>query len=214
MLPDFLSSSYRQYKDDTSAFTTWLGRAAEACGYKPKTQAKKVSETVGGQTALLPTPPAGVPYSQAPQAPAAPATSQRLKGTARKLAKQAQTSAPASTAAEPPAPESVKTVKYNLSTKELIAQIDAVHQAKRMWMPSGITTLLDRAIKARQRCSEWYEKLGAGHRGAVFDNGGHRHFIDLLQDAMAKLGSKEEWKEASSAVRQPSSKDKKTIELQ
>jgi hypothetical protein len=39
MPPQFFS-----YKDDTSAFATWLGRAAETCGYKAKRK-KQLSET-------------------------------------------------------------------------------------------------------------------------------------------------------------------------
>ncbi|KAI0886628.1 uncharacterized protein GGS22DRAFT_199028 [Annulohypoxylon maeteangense] len=35
MLDDLLSSSYGRYKHDTNVFVTWLGRTAQACGYKP-----------------------------------------------------------------------------------------------------------------------------------------------------------------------------------
>ncbi|RMD42306.1 hypothetical protein DV735_g2834, partial [Chaetothyriales sp. CBS 134920] len=33
MLPDFLKDSYKQYKDDTDRFATWLVSMAEKCGY-------------------------------------------------------------------------------------------------------------------------------------------------------------------------------------
>lgn len=36
MLPDFLKDSYKQYKDDTDRFATWLFNAAKKCGYKPE----------------------------------------------------------------------------------------------------------------------------------------------------------------------------------
>jgi len=83
MPTQFFSSSYRQYKDDTSAFTTWLGRAAETCGYNAKPK-KKLSETAArsGSTASE---KVKVPV------PAAPVVTQRLKGKARKVAKLAQT---------------------------------------------------------------------------------------------------------------------------
>ncbi|KAJ5777259.1 hypothetical protein N7520_000505 [Penicillium odoratum] len=37
MLPNFLQSSYRRYKDDTNSFATWLLEAAGKCGYRPTT---------------------------------------------------------------------------------------------------------------------------------------------------------------------------------
>jgi hypothetical protein len=40
MPPQFFSSSYKQYKDDTGASTIWLGRAAEACGHQAKPKKK------------------------------------------------------------------------------------------------------------------------------------------------------------------------------
>ena len=35
MLPEILAGSYARYKEDTNVFTTWLPKAAVACGYKP-----------------------------------------------------------------------------------------------------------------------------------------------------------------------------------
>ncbi|KAI1135835.1 hypothetical protein F5Y05DRAFT_421213 [Hypoxylon sp. FL0543] len=60
MFPDSFVGCYAQYKKDTSVFTTWLGHAAQACGYEPK---------------------------PAPGAEAVPP--QRLKGKARKAAQKA-----------------------------------------------------------------------------------------------------------------------------
>jgi hypothetical protein len=36
MLPDFLKDSYKQYKDDTDRFATWLFNVAKKCGYEPE----------------------------------------------------------------------------------------------------------------------------------------------------------------------------------
>lgn len=34
MLPEILAGSYNRYKEDTTVFTTWLSKAAIACGYQ------------------------------------------------------------------------------------------------------------------------------------------------------------------------------------
>jgi hypothetical protein len=79
MAAQFFPSSYKQYKDDTSVFTTWLGKAAEACGYKAKTKTRLGEVALGEKKAATPAP-----------APVAPVITPRLKGKARKAAKLAQ----------------------------------------------------------------------------------------------------------------------------
>lgn len=49
-------------------------------------------------------------------------------------------------------------------------------------MPSTIRNALARAIEARERCSEWCEKTKQS-----FDEGGHRHFISILKQALNKI---------------------------
>src|SRR5215469_12428277 len=46
MLPEWLYGRYRQYKEDTKVFTTWLAHAAMKCGYNPnvQSQSQAVSE--------------------------------------------------------------------------------------------------------------------------------------------------------------------------
>ncbi|KAI1332921.1 hypothetical protein F5Y16DRAFT_130458 [Xylariaceae sp. FL0255] len=167
MLPDSLSSSYRRYKDDTSAFITWLNRAAIACGYSPKGQ--KLSDT---------TQCASVNKNKASTPPSAP----RLKGKARKLAKEAQ-----GPDRDGLSIDDVATVKYEITTQELAAQVNAVSQSKsNIRMPRIIKVFLERAIEARERCSDWYEKTE--HEQKVYDEGGHRFFIKILRDALSKLG--------------------------
>ncbi|ESZ92597.1 hypothetical protein SBOR_7014 [Sclerotinia borealis F-4128] len=48
MLPDNLASSYLSYKEDTSLFTTWLSKAALACGYKIPTKEERCARTGPG----------------------------------------------------------------------------------------------------------------------------------------------------------------------
>lgn len=184
MLPELFSSSYKQYKNDTSVFITWLGQAAEACGYKPQPKTK-ISETAFEK-------PEPVPPKIAPKPTASVIVAPRLKGKARKAAKQA----PGQTTAKPlgldPEHDHVPNVKeYAVTTLDLQEQLDVISQSKsKISMPSGIKKLLQRAIDARKRCSEWYES-GSESETAVDDNGGHRHFIGVLQDALSKLSSLE-----------------------
>jgi succinate dehydrogenase/fumarate reductase flavoprotein subunit len=181
------SSSYRQYKEDTNAFTTWLGRAAAACGYKSGNK-KKLSESGPAQASS-----ASGASRPASTASAAPVSAGRMKGKARKAAQKAEAEAKRAQAqaeelrAIDEAFEKVKTatvIKYATSTEELLAQIETVHQSKKTRMPAAVSKVLERAIKARERCAAWYEKA----KGDDEDDG-HRHFINLLREALATLGS-------------------------
>lgn len=105
------------------------------------------------------------------------APSQRLKGKARKAAKQA---GPSAASASKPS----RSVSYMMSTAELIARIRAVAQyTPKKVLPAGIRAVLKRAINARQRCADWYAQSGAD----VAANAGHRHFIQILVDAANSL---------------------------
>jgi hypothetical protein len=74
MLPGFLESTYKKYKNDTSLFVKWLCEAGSKCGH-----AISIVKTAQGE-----------PATKAP----------RLKGKARKEAKQANNSGSPSTAPE------------------------------------------------------------------------------------------------------------------
>ena len=83
--------------------------------------------------------------------------------------------------------ETVAAVKYAVSTQVLLEQVEAVANAKqKVGMPADIKKILERAIGARERCSDWYQAARQG--AAKLDNGGHRHFITVLKDALSKLG--------------------------
>ncbi|KAF4537409.1 uncharacterized protein LTHEOB_1600 [Lasiodiplodia theobromae] len=89
-LPEFLSGSYRRYKEDTTAFTTWLSQAAAAVGWKVPKKPLQDAE---------PAKPGG---SSAPSTNTAQAQSGRLKGKARKAAKAAAQQSTATSSGEPP----------------------------------------------------------------------------------------------------------------
>ncbi|KAI0021674.1 hypothetical protein F4780DRAFT_778457 [Xylariomycetidae sp. FL0641] len=162
------ASTYQRYKEDTTLFTTWLGKAAKACGWKPSA-AKKVGTEVG--TAEKP-----APKKDENKGP-------RLKGKARKAAKEAAKSQPAQ---DPTPIASTPVTKYLVTTRDLLHQVDlVVKSATRSGsMPERVHRALQSAIKARQRCATWFEKAQVGTQEA---REGHQHFITVLQQALDAL---------------------------
>ncbi|OTA97994.1 hypothetical protein M426DRAFT_144524 [Hypoxylon sp. CI-4A] len=151
MLPKLLVGSYKQYKDDTSMFVTWLGSAAEACGCE--SNAKKGS---------MPN-----PSVRPKQDPKILASSKRSKN------------------------DDTLTISYKITTKELIDHINTISQSvPNVVMPACIKIRLKRAIKAREKCSDWYTKTF--DEATYHDDNTHRFFITILQDALAKLGGQED----------------------
>ncbi|KAK2765534.1 hypothetical protein FQN54_008388 [Arachnomyces sp. PD_36] len=160
MLPDFLTSSYKRYKEDTNVFTTWLAQTAKSCGYHLETKPTSVpTETVN-----------------VPKGP-------RLKGKERKLAREAAkekekeneklgTTSPAN--AQP-------SVTYAVTTQDILKQATAiVESGKRIPMPLNIQRVTLRAIEARQRCVDWFGQTGVGDDEAT---DGHEFFIQVLREA-------------------------------
>ncbi|KXT03455.1 hypothetical protein AC578_1633 [Pseudocercospora eumusae] len=160
-LQPLLLSTYRRYKEDEKVFSTWLAQAARACGYQTPAKSKA---------------------SHVPSAPSAPpAPSARLKGKARKQAKQsgATTTSSAPEAAQP------KAVEYSISIAELTKQADFVSSSnqKDSILPSHVEAVLQRAIQGRQKCHHWYSKIGSDK----VSDAGHWKFISILQDILGKL---------------------------
>lgn len=162
-LPAFLSSSYQQYKEDQKVFTTWLHQTARACGYKSKPTDRKD------------------PVAKLPKAAAPVITNptQRLKGKARKQAKQSGGKATVEAAPKP-----LKSVSYSMPIAELTESVRAISESKKTGsLPASIQAVLQRTIAARKRCAEWYSSVGADATA----NASHRHFIDVLQNALGLL---------------------------
>ena len=184
MLPDFLAGSYKRYKQDTALFTTWLAKAAASCGYKPQATKRQLSKQPGPTK-----PPAPIESSQAPKPensePAVPPT-RRLKGKERKAANDAASreKKPNVDTSELQAPS---TVKYTITTAELLRQAEAVTQCRvrsRVQMPASLRTVVERAIRARQRCSEWPQKSDVHNKYADKQ---HTHFIEILKQSLKIL---------------------------
>lgn len=114
-----------------------------------------------------------------------PAT-RRLKGKERKAAKDAADKGkkPTVEAPESPAPA---TVKYTITTGELLRQAEAIIQTSeksRVRMPASLRAVVERAIRARQRCSEWFRKSDVRNEYADKQ---HTHFIEILEQSLQIL---------------------------
>ncbi|KAL8891099.1 MAG: hypothetical protein Q9192_005784 [Flavoplaca navasiana] len=146
MLPDFLDGSYKRYKQDTALFTTRLAKAASSVGYNPNsTKQRRIQqpELVAAEPQL--------PQSALPKGP-------RLKGKARKAAKNAAES-PKEPNVETSKPPILPTVKYTITTAELLRQATPVAESyvnSGVSMPASLRTVVERAVRARQRCSDWF----------------------------------------------------------
>ena len=168
MIPDFLAGSYKKYKQDTALFTTWLANAAASCGYKPEATKRPHPEQ-----------PAQVKPVNSPSTP-------RLKGRERKLARDAAAKAKKASDDKPES-QLPSTVKYTITTAELLRQAEAVTQSgarSRVQMPAALRAVVERAIRARQRCSEWFQKSEVHNKYA--DNQ-HTHFIEILKQSLKIL---------------------------
>lgn len=158
-LPAFLYNRYRQYKNDTDSFTTWLRHAAQECGWKS---------------------PATAPAQALQKTEVTTAPSQRLKGKARKLAKES-----ASNKVPQSANPRIEPVRRGTTTKELLDQAKAVAEStvKRITLPRRIRSFVERAISARKRCAALFAEAGASDTA----NEKHQYFIKVLQNALDLL---------------------------
>lgn len=98
-----------------------------------------------------------------------PTTSGRLKGKARKQAREAGVKRPQHTAK----------VSEFVSMAKFIANLNAKPD-----VPQALGRLFDRAIKARRECTEWYEENG---HGVSLSNKRHIHFTKILVDSWEAL---------------------------
>lgn len=182
MLPEFLASSYRRYKEDTALFTTWLAKAAASSGYKPRTTKRRDPVEVGP-----PKPVATANGSETTKVLAsAPNAPGRMKGKDRKAAKNAADGIKKLTDEHNEAPTPT-TVKYTITTEELLRQAAAVTEARaksRVEMPASLRSVVQRAIRARQRCSQWFQRSGVQNQHADKQ---HLHFIGVLEQSLKIL---------------------------
>lgn len=165
MLPEILAGSYVRYKEDTNVFTTWLSQAAVACGYKPA-QREQHKPKPAHQQILTANP--------------------RLKGKARKEAKAAAAAA-GSKKLQDDFEAQQPTVKYKITTQELLNQAEAVAKSEKagVKVPDSVVRIVQRAIDARKRCASWFQKTGIVSEEDSTKS--HLHFVTTLERALSKL---------------------------
>ena len=154
MLPECFIDSYKRYKADTRTIATWLTEGAEISGFTNKNSVHQANPTVINQQ-----------------------TKVKLKGRARKLARDAANAEQKTRAKKHPPPQ-----QYVVKTKDFVPMAIAIAS----WCPPKIkpsTTILEifrRTIAARKSCAMWYATGSDG-------NEGHQHFINVLEEAFSIL---------------------------
>jgi hypothetical protein len=160
MLPAFLESSYKRYKDDTSTFIQWLAETAQSCGAEKS------------------------PSTSTPD-PAKPGGA-RLKGKARKLAKQGSstgTTANNKTSAAKPD-------NYVVDSSELLGLARTISNSKNssITVPTEIIRAGIRAVSARKKCTAYFESVtNKDDDDKARDNKSHAYFTKLIEDVLMVL---------------------------
>jgi hypothetical protein len=132
----------------------------------------------------------------------------RLKGNARKEAKANESSRPP--------PVALPATKHTLATGDIITQagIIAIHKKPAIKVPLVIQGVLRRAIRARKRCTLWFQKMTSESSKEEYEasNSSHQHFIHVLERALEILEPCfEKCKPAASKSKQPGSADNHQI---
>lgn len=76
---------------------------------------------------------------------------------------------------------------YTVTTRELLAQATAIAQSTvkpRISMPSSLRSVVERAIQARRRCTEWFQRSDIRNE---YSNQQHKHFVNVLTDSLKIL---------------------------
>lgn len=160
MLPNFLYSTYKKYKDDTSIFIKWLADTAKKCGHAVKETTESKSE---GTSAKTP----------------------RLTGKARKQAKQESSNKP-----DHVAPNVPKESRHLVDYEDLLPSAKAIANFKdpTVKIPSEIIRAALRAVSARNRFTAYFRsKTKAGENEMARDNDRHSYFIALMEEVLLTL---------------------------
>lgn len=169
MLPDFLSNSYVQYKEDTNNFITWLVDTAKKYGYvRPPS---------------IPTSTDAVP---------------RLKGRARTDAKKAA-SISTSTDATPPlkgkantdekkAASMPKRKKMEVSVQDIVSLAKTIvantSRKNPVVVPQYVLKWARSAVDARRQFVTWFQTQAFNQPALQDDNERYTYFVQVLEDAL------------------------------
>jgi hypothetical protein len=73
------------------------------------------------------------------------------------------------------------TVKYSLTTKDLLRQAEAVAASQKLSIPASTIRVVEPCIKARIHCNSWFKKTYVQNE---YSNGGHSRFLEVLQEVL------------------------------
>lgn len=157
MLPKFLVPSFIRYKEDSDEIATWLATTAQQFGYPKDLLSEK---------------------------PATTSTTTKLKGRARKLARDKEKKA-ATDGAGPQVQTSSTRKRYKISTADFITVADWISgRTSRVEVPRKLAYALNRAIRARKKHNDHWkrqEHRGSGESDIRDSNEKHGYFIGVLE---------------------------------
>lgn len=166
MLPDFLFSTYKQYKADTDKIATWLAETAKNCGYKLASADNASQGETSGQNGKTP----------------------KLKGRARKLARDAAVTQKKT--APCPLDHDVREQKYTVPIKDFVPMAEQIARSDdpSLKIPAGFIKLMKRCIKTRKGTTDWFEeKVDLKDKD---NNDRHSYFADVLHKTLQTLVSR------------------------
>ncbi|KAL8987832.1 MAG: hypothetical protein Q9169_008646, partial [Polycauliona sp. 2 TL-2023] len=159
MLPLFLQSAYRTYKEDTTVIATWLAVTAKRCGYP----ADLITHG-----------------SAATQSPAASQPPGRLNGRVPKLAESSTgTHSLESKDGTTTASQQV----YNIKARDFISLANFITGKSRSKVPEVLIQSLTRAIALRRRYGRYSQEQG----GETESDETQTHFMGVLEHTLEIL---------------------------
>lgn len=155
MLPDFLQSNFKRYKQDTDTVATWLAVKARQHGYPV--------DQLSGTDSTKPS-----------------ATSKRLKGKARKQAKEA----PSQPERAPAAGGFSAKSRYTIKIKDFVALAEFIagYTNPIVQVPVELVKALNRAINLRAQHNDWSRQTKAeeDQEARVAADATHSYFLGVL----------------------------------
>lgn len=162
MLPSFLTSGYLRYKADTDAVASWLAITAKNHGCMIESMKSNPEPDISSR----------------------PQPSKRLKGKARKLAREAAANKSPLIAQTSGLPLSNQKIpRYTITIKDFVTLADAIAAATNppVKVPVGFMATLDRAIFARRHHSEQVAVSLSQKAKSQVSTDRHGHFIGILE---------------------------------
>lgn len=169
MLSDFLKSSFKTYKDDTDSIATWLAVTAKKCGYSSDLLDRTDTST-SSSLSTKPTP------SQ---------SSNRLKGKARKQARDAETAQGRQPETSQPASNPPARASYIIKVREFTTLADYIVGFTKpvIKVPASLVNTLNRAIELRSehKARSWERRDSLEPTKKASADETHSYFLGVVE---------------------------------